>query len=386
MDTITSFRKTWWRGLLLGLVVFFATIQGSLSVSSVSAEPNQSLLDGTVIYTWTEEEYRTTDVYETGIMLECTEKIIIESVSSKIMRFTKTLELEIIYAYLSLHSGVYADSTGDIQWIYLNETGNTYVDETNTFYGDTHTITIIQEIDRETGLLISVESHASGIDAIKVNRNVWYTYEEIPKKQSLGFTIFFGEEWTHTNLYCEEASDLGLGDTWIWGKGEYEDLIDVFVSFSEFRGRETIILEPDRPWIGLTLQREFDRETGLLVRENIRSEYDTYGGSSDSDVVVEIKNDYRFEENLMFQDVFPDEITTSEPSTITTTETIVRTITSEPEITTTEFFESPFTTQMGATTPDPVSDTPASFIPGFGPLMVIFGLVVLLWVSRRRTK
>ena len=37
-------------------------------------------------------------------------------------------------------------------------------------------------------------------------------------------------------------------------------------------------------------------------------------------------------------------------------------------------------------TTDPVSDTPASFIPGFGPLMVIFGLVVLLWVSHRRTK
>ncbi len=57
-----------------------------------------------------------------------------------------------------------------------------------------------------------------------------------------------------------------------------------------------------------------------------------------------------------------------------------------PVTITTEFFESPFTTQMGVTTPDSESDTPASFIPGFGLLLTIFGLGVLLWASRKRTK
>lgn len=70
--------------------------------------------------------------------------------------------------------------------------------------------------------------------------------------------------------------------------------------------------------------------------------------------------------------------TTSE-SPRTTVETTLVTIT-------TEFFESPFTTQMGVTTPDSESDTPASFIPGFGLLLTLFGLGVLLWASRKRTK
>ena len=343
------------RGTIFVIVCLIISFIGG----STSAEPNQQLLDGTAMYQWYEELNVTSNAFEAQFRLECTEEIAIETISSKVMCFTKTYEFVVAEAMLKSYSDGVWVSSGSILWRYWCDDG------TEIFYGYKHTITVIRNIDRETGLRIRCEN-PYGVYMIDVVASEKYTYEGVEYEHTFGSRIHFGADWTHSNRYCEEASDLSMGDTWT-----VLDLGYRLNSYSEFRGRRTIILD-----VGENVL-EFDQETGLLIREVHTSQY-VFGTSYE----VSGGGPLRYEANLLYQDVFSSETTTEQPLPQTSQEL--------PPETTTETVTIETTTELETSTSEPVIVTvtereeKGAFIPGFSAVIGLLALLVVGWLRRRK--
>lgn len=378
MGKVLFYKRGW--VFALGFLLFLG-----LNTSHVNAQPTYRLQEGRVIYLESGFKREIGSDLKTYIAVEYELEVTIENISPKVMQFTMNFKLKITEAYQSLYHGDGFWSSNyqadEFRWNYNDEEWSII----KTFYGREHTLTIISDVDRDTGLRIRVEKpydfHSLVVEAHFDN----VLQEEGVLEHILEYYFSFGKIGSHSDRYCEEASNLRIGDTWegLWWRG-----FDV-VSYSEFRDRKTIVLETEYTpeWRVQEWKLEFDQGTGLLTTR-IYEEESSY--LSDEEEVLVFS---RYEETLLYQDVFPSttsitestepEIETSvEPET--TTESSIETTTEIPAETTPSY-TSQYNYTLVVTEKETITfGADPAFVPGFGWLPVLLVLPILVGLRRRR--